>query len=89
MTRQKRKGWRRRRCYPRYLPRALADLGWMVTVITPSYGFLHVDNPSKQIDTVHFPFGGKMLEGNMYEVTSRLPHPGVRNYVFGTACRWA
>ncbi|HMD13068.1 MAG TPA: glycogen/starch synthase, partial [Bacteroidota bacterium] len=66
----------------RDLPRALADLGWVVTVITPSYGFLHIDNPSTQIDTVHFPFGGKMLEGNMYEVTARLPHSGVRNYVF-------
>lgn len=66
----------------RDLPRALADLGRPVTVITPSYGFLHVDNPSKQIDTVHFPFGGKTLEGKMYEVTAKLPHSGVLNYVF-------
>jgi len=66
----------------RDLPRALADIGWTVTVITPSYGFLHIDNPSTQIDTVRFPFGGKTLEGSMYEVTARFPYSGVRNYVF-------
>src|SRR5208283_2976797 len=66
----------------RNLPRALADLGWAVTVITPSYGFLHVDNPSAQIGTVRFPFGGKTLEGPMYEVTAKLPHALVRHCVF-------
>jgi len=65
----------------RDLPRALAKAGWGTTVITPSYGFLHLDNPSKKIGIVRFPFGGVVEEATIYEVTPKVPHAGVENLV--------
>jgi len=65
----------------RDLPRALADLGWNTTIITPSYGFLHLDNPSREIGSVRFPFSGKIEEAIVFEVTPRIAHAGVRNLV--------
>ncbi|MBI4811729.1 MAG: glycogen/starch synthase, partial [Ignavibacteriales bacterium] len=66
----------------RDLPNALADLGLMVTVVTPSYGFLHKDNPSKFLSKVLFPFGGKTEEGELWEVTAKNPKLNVTHLVF-------
>jgi starch synthase len=65
----------------RDLPNALADLGWRSTVITPSYGFLHKENPSTLLTKVSFPFGGKTLEGELWHVTPKRQHPHVRHLV--------
>ncbi|HUN66705.1 MAG TPA: glycogen/starch synthase [Bacteroidota bacterium] len=65
----------------RDLPVALARLGWQTTVITPSYGFLHVKNPSQERAPVRFPFRGRELEAAVYEVTPRSPVKGVTHLV--------
>src|SRR5436309_440018 len=66
----------------RDLPGALADLGWQIAVITPSYGFLHKDNPSELYRTVTFPFGGKRMKGDLWKVTPKKPRDGVDHFVF-------
>jgi len=66
----------------RDLPAALAGLGHRVTVITPSYGFLHTENPTRRLTTVSFPFGGKEQLGELYEATPKLPVKGVTNLLF-------
>lgn len=43
----------------RDLPGELVPLGWRVTVLIPSYGFLHRINPSEKVADVTFPFGGR------------------------------
>ncbi len=65
----------------RDLPAALASLGWNTTVIIPSYGFLHKDNPSRLLTSVQFPFYGKTQTGDFYEVTPRKTVDGVRHLV--------
>ena len=70
------------------LPRALAALGWSVTVIVPGYGYLHKTNPSRQISTVRFPFCGKTHRAEVWHVEGQeyndsimhlaIEHPGVR-----------
>ena len=42
----------------RDLPRALAEMGWSVTTIIPSYGFLHRQNKTLSEREIVFPFGG-------------------------------
>ncbi len=66
----------------RDLPKALAKLGWRVTVIVPSYGFLHTKNPARAVASVKFPFGGSSAEGEMWEVTPRERVEGVTTLVF-------
>lgn len=66
----------------RDLPKALAHLGWEVTVIVPSYGFLHRRNPSKLHSTVLFPFAGKPYTGELWEVTPKEPSEGILHLVF-------
>ncbi|HYQ87465.1 MAG TPA: glycogen/starch synthase [Bacteroidota bacterium] len=66
----------------RDLPKALARLGWRVTVIIPSYGFLHKSNPGRRLETVGFPFGGSSREGEIWELTARNPVEGVSYLVF-------
>ena len=66
----------------RDLPRALANVGWRVTVVIPSYGFLHKENPSKLRETVVFPFGGKKMRGELWEVTAREPNDRITHFVF-------
>jgi starch synthase len=66
----------------RDLPVALASLGWKTTVVIPSYGFLHTDNPSRFLKSIQFPFSGKTLTGDLYEVTPRRPVTGVTHLVF-------
>jgi starch synthase len=65
----------------RDLPLALAQAGWNVTVVTPSYGFLHEKNPARLLSTVRFPFRGGEEEASVYEVTARKPQKGVRHLV--------
>ncbi len=66
----------------RDLPAALASLGWSTTIIIPSYGFLHIDNPSRFLKSVQFPFGGKNHQGDFHEVTPRRSLAGVKHLVF-------
>jgi starch synthase len=65
----------------RDLPIALAGLGWKSTVITPSYGFLHKQNPSRLSTKVAFPFHGKETSGELYEVTAKEPNPLITHLV--------
>lgn len=65
----------------RDLPRALVKLGWDVDVITPSYGFLHKENPSTHYSTVKFPFEGKRAEGEVWRVIGKEPGDGVQQFV--------
>jgi starch synthase len=66
----------------RDLPRALARVGWRVTVIIPSYGFLHKKNPARLLSQVRFPFAGAAAEGEMWEVTPKERVEGVTYMVF-------
>jgi starch synthase len=66
----------------RDLPKALAGLGWKVTVIIPSYGFLHKSNPATVATRIRFPFAGSLLEGELWEVTPKERVQGVRHFVF-------
>jgi starch synthase len=66
----------------RDLPNAIADFGLSVTVITPSYGFLHNDNPSKFLAKVSFPFNGKIMEGELWNVKPKRPKLNVSHLVF-------
>lgn len=65
-----------------YLPKALAQLGWKVTVVSPSYGFLHKDNPSKFFSCVKFPFAGKVLEGEFWKVVNSGDKNDVTHFLF-------
>ena len=65
----------------RDVPLALADEGCQVTVVVPSYGFLHnLPNKTGPIE-VPFPFAGRPERAWLHEVTGRQPHPRVRQYV--------
>ncbi len=66
----------------RSLPNALTRHGWRVTVIIPSYGFLHKNNPSKVVARVSFPFGGRQEEGVMFSAEAKEPHEGVTHLLF-------
>jgi len=66
----------------RDLPNALADQEYKITVIIPSYGFLHKENPSKQCATISFPFMGKTQSGMLYEVEAKHPKKNVTHLVF-------
>jgi starch synthase len=66
----------------RDLPNALAEFGFEIKVITPAYGFLHKENPSKFLIDVHFPFGGKSIEGKFFEVSPKIVHKSVTHLVF-------
>jgi starch synthase len=66
----------------RDLPNALADFGYQVFVITPAYGFLHQDNPSKMRTSINFPFAGKIDNGEIWEVSAKHPKQNVTHLVF-------
>jgi starch synthase len=66
----------------RDLPRALARVGLRVTVIVPSYGFLHKNNPARLSSRVQFPFAGTTHEGELWEVTPKRVVEGVTYLVF-------
>jgi starch synthase len=65
----------------RDLPRALAGLGCRVTVVVPSYGFLHRDNAGVARGTVSYPFAGSADTAAVFECAPRDPSPGVTNLV--------
>ncbi len=65
----------------RDLPRALTKLGKKVTVIVPSYGFLHKNNPSTFHSAVIFPFGGKDMLAELWQVTPSEIHDGVNHLI--------
>src|SRR5437762_8644482 len=64
-----------------HLPRALASMGWTVTVVTPSYGFLHVRNPATILTKVKFPFRGKELEAGVWQAQPKQHCDGVTHLV--------
>lgn len=67
----------------RDVPYALADLPeyqGLVSVVCPSYGFLH-ENPKASLGTVDFSFGGEQLTAELFEVEGKRPHAGVRQLV--------
>lgn len=59
---------------------ALPEFNGCVSVVCPSYGFLHEDATSS-LGTIAFPFGGERLEAELFEVVGKKPHPGVRQLV--------
>ena len=64
----------------RDVPCALADLPeyeGSVSVVCPSYGFLH-EIPKASLGTVEFSFGGERLTAELFEVEGKRPHAGVR-----------
>jgi starch synthase len=65
----------------RDLPMALADQGCRVSVVTPSYGFLHhraLHTPPEEL-VVHF--GGEDHTVQCYRVRPDIDHPGVSHHV--------
>jgi len=64
----------------RDLPAALAEEGWMPTVVTPSYGVLHELPGSKQIATVAAKFGDDRHEVIIWQVPGTFD--SVQNLVF-------
>ena len=65
----------------RDLPAALAKCGWRITVIIPSYGLLHTNNPSKSCSEVRFPFRGTTQKAELWEATPKQPCEQVRHLV--------
>jgi starch synthase len=65
----------------RDLPRAFADLGLRVEVITPAYGYLQNENPSELHVTVDFPFRGKKQTASLFRVKGKTQHERVSCYV--------
>ena len=65
----------------RDLPAALAQLGFRITTIIPAYGFLHRENPSKQIGEILFPFAGEKQHAELWEVTLKSSREGIRHLV--------
>src|SRR5258708_6482830 len=66
----------------RDLPRALAAQGWRVTIIIPSYGFLHFRNHSSLLTNVTFPFGGEKLTGEMWKVEQQSNDGNITHLLF-------
>lgn len=67
----------------RDVPYALADLpefDGVVSVVCPSYGFLH-ENAKASLGEIEFTFGGKRLAAELFEVKGRRPAAGVRQLV--------
>ncbi len=58
----------------RDLPHSLAATGCEVTVITPSYGILHRDNPSRHFGSIDFPFAGKKQSAEILRLEAQRPH---------------
>jgi len=52
----------------RDLPPALAALGLKVTIVTPSYGFLHLENPVLKTYQISFPFNGNAETADVFKV---------------------
>ncbi|MCC6158454.1 MAG: glycogen/starch synthase [Deltaproteobacteria bacterium] len=65
----------------RDLPRALAAKGCKVTVVTPSYGFLHTSNPVLAESEVEFPFCDRPEAAQVFTVRAETPTKGVEHVV--------
>jgi len=66
----------------RHLPEALTLLNYRVTVIIPSYGFLHRENPSHLHSTIEFPFAGESMKGEFWEVEASPENPRLVHLLF-------
>ncbi len=75
----------------RDIPAALNRQGCTVSVVTPSYGFLHKTAPAEQTGSVHFRFSGRVEYADLYQVRPRsgafesaahyvIDHPLFLNY---------
>jgi len=67
----------------RDVPYALVDLPeyeGVVSVVCPSYGFLH-ENATACLGTIEFPFGGERLTAELFEVSGKRLRDGVRQLV--------
>ncbi|MBI4548906.1 MAG: glycogen/starch synthase [Ignavibacteriae bacterium] len=65
----------------RNLPVSLEKYGWRVTVLTPSYGYLHNNNPSTLHSMINFPFAGKIEQAELWKVTPKVPYEHIRHLV--------
>ncbi len=70
----------------RDVPPALAKDGCRVTVITPSYGFLHEKNVVKESDAVSFSFNGQGQLAVAYEVKGKRAVKNVSHWVIDSLC---
>lgn len=67
----------------RDVPYALADLPEFdgeVSVVCPSYGFLH-ENAKASLGKIEFTFGGERLAAELFEIDGKRPQAGVRQLV--------
>jgi starch synthase len=60
---------------------ALGDLGHRVSVVLPSYGFLHRIPGAELTADIVFSFRGTTHQAGMYRVQAKIPHPNVHHYV--------
>jgi len=65
----------------RYIAPALADLGCRVTIVTPSYGYLHRLPGARRIAGIGFIFRGGPHWADIFEVPDKSSHTNVRNCV--------
>lgn len=63
-----------------YALAALPEYQGVVSVICPSYGFLHEEATASR-GTVEFSFGGERLTAELFEVPGKRPRDGVRQLV--------
>ncbi len=70
----------------RDIPAALAESGDRVTVVTPSYGFLHQINPIIGNASQAFSFAGERQWAVIHELEGKNPHPGVVQMTVDTPC---
>ncbi len=56
----------------RDIPPALAQYGWKVMVVTPSYGFLHKQGLSRLEGSAMFSFGSKAFKADLYVVSENI-----------------
>ncbi len=64
-----------------HLPCALADLGMKISIITPSYGFLHERNKILGRQLIEFPFCGSVEQAVLYKVKAKKPKKNVSHFV--------
>jgi len=65
----------------REAPVALAGKGCSVSVVTPSYGFLHLRQGASPERPLSFPVHGTDQQALLYEVQAQATAPAVRHYV--------
>src|SRR5436853_7172566 len=65
----------------RDVPPALAEQGWQVDVVTPSYGFLQRLPGATRLGQLAFTFAGRPDQALLYAVPGKHPRPGSRHLV--------